>query len=293
MVGDGTITTYQIVAKNVSVKIGSLKAKTYILVVDGVFVGLLIGIPEIINLNAHINLGGQHIDFIIGRKSVWAGLKPYGTIGQTQSDESEDKSFSTYCNTTASLELLKEGRKEDMVVVMALEVSFKRNLNDIINDLELMKRQQTVTENYSQLGISERAKLEELLYSEAFLVWSFLYSRSVEVSVQQFSESKNDSTIYHRPRRLLPKDNQVAESKVNNMPKAEVIAAATSAPSFPIVVATEKDRRSKCCVDYRFLKQITKADCLSLRSVEERLDSLVWCKVFINPDLFPTIDKSR
>lgn len=56
-------------------------------------------------MNAHIDLGGQYINFSIERKSLLVELQPDFTINKARDDESEDKLFITDCSTTSSAEV--------------------------------------------------------------------------------------------------------------------------------------------------------------------------------------------
>lgn len=59
-----------------------MKANMDFLVVDGVLIGVLIGILETEKLNAHIVLIDQYFGFIIEKKPVHVGLEPVGSVGK-------------------------------------------------------------------------------------------------------------------------------------------------------------------------------------------------------------------
>lgn len=70
MVANGTMASCHRVTKNDLVEFSKLKEKMNFLVFGEDAVGLLIGIPEINNLNAYVSLGGRCVDFILLRAKI-------------------------------------------------------------------------------------------------------------------------------------------------------------------------------------------------------------------------------
>lgn len=178
-----------------SIKFSELKAKVYFLVFGGVLTRLLIAVPEIEKLIAHIDLSGQYADFTIGKSSVLNGLEPDRAKDPVQGDGLEDEDLTIYSSVTLSVEVSEDESKKDMVVFLAMEVGSESNQNDIAGDFELKNQNQTVVEELSRLQINEHAEIEELLYSKSILATSFHDLRSADVPVQHSFQPEGGSSI--------------------------------------------------------------------------------------------------
>lgn len=99
---DGTMATFQGVAKNTSVTFDNLKRKIF-LVVYRIPVRLLTGLPEVKRLNVIIDLGGQYVDFSLGGKTACNRLEPDRTIDRMEGGQSDDEEFTTDFSTTSSV----------------------------------------------------------------------------------------------------------------------------------------------------------------------------------------------
>lgn len=225
---DGTMTICHGAVRNIPVVFGELKTKMNFLVVDGVPIGVLIGIPEMEKLNKHIDLGGQYVELTIGRKSVRVGLELDHTINKVQEDESEDENLTTDSSTTSSADVSENESEESILVAMAVQGNPLINRNKAADDRELLERGKTVAEKLSHLAVDEQARIEGLLHGEDVLAWFLHDLRSAEMTVRHSFELIGESPIHHRPRRLSPRHNQVVESEVKKMLEAGVIAPAST-----------------------------------------------------------------
>ena len=87
------------------------------------------------------------------------------------------------------------------------------------------------------------------------------------------------------PRRLpLHRRAEVAEL-ITQMEKQGVIEESKSPWSSPIVLVKKKDGKTRFCVDYRRLNEITKKDSYPLPRIEDTLDALVGSSSFSTVDL--------
>lgn len=85
-----------------------------------------------------------------------------------QSDQSEDKNFTTDCSTISSADEFKDKGEEDKKIVTAMGVNSNINRRNI-GDSKLIKQKQIVAKKLSHLDIDEWAKFEELLRGEDIL----------------------------------------------------------------------------------------------------------------------------
>lgn len=112
---------------------------------------ILIGIPETENLNAYIDFSGPYVYFTIEEKSARVELKPDRTIDRMRGTKSKGEDITTNANIMSSAKIPEDESEEAMAVAMAKQVSSKGNLNDIVDNLELIKRVQTVAKKLPYL----------------------------------------------------------------------------------------------------------------------------------------------
>lgn len=96
---------------------------------------------------------------------------------------------------------------------------------------------------------------------------------------------KDETPIFHRPRRLAPIEKEEVTTQISTWLKEGIIQESSSEFSSPVVVVKKKDGSSRLCVDFRKLnKQIIK-DRYPLPLIEEQLDKLAGATVFSTLDL--------
>lgn len=86
--------------------------------------------------------------------------------------------------------------------------------------------------------------------------------------------------------RLSPRDNKLVRQELDNMLKAKTITPASSAWSFPAIIATKKDGKPRFCVDYRTLNSRMKTKPWPIPQTQEIFDALGGSRVFTTLDLF-------
>ena len=136
------------------------------------------------------------------------------------------------------------------------------------------------------LSPSDRRVISESLKDYGIIAWSFHDLRKADVPVKHSFELEDDTPVYHQPRRLSPKHNEVVRSEIDRMLEAGIITPASSAWSFPVVIATKKDGKPRFCVDYRILNRKIKPDRWPLPRIEEIFDELGGNSLFTTLDLF-------
>lgn len=122
---------------------GELKKKMDFLVFEGAPVGLLIGKSQMEKQNGHINLVRQLVDFTTRRQSVRVGLENDRSLRKMYGDELELEDFIMDSKTTSSAEVSKNESKESMAIARTLIWSSESSYNDIIGDVEPIKRKST------------------------------------------------------------------------------------------------------------------------------------------------------
>jgi len=86
--------------------------------------------------------------------------------------------------------------------------------------------------------------------------------------------------IRAQPYRKGPFKRQISADQINKMLKLKVIEPSHSAWASPVVIVPKKNGKTRFCVDYRRLKNITKKDAYPLPRMEDCLDSYGDAKVF-------------
>lgn len=93
--------------------------------------------------------------------------------------------------------------------------------------------------------------------------------------------------VSHRPYRTSPKDDVEIKKQLDALLTAGIIKPSHSPYSAPITLAFKKEDNAKTrlCVDYRKLNQITKTDCEPIPRIDSVLDKLTNAKIFSTLDL--------
>lgn len=90
-----------------------------------------------------------------------------------------------------------------------------------------------------------------------------------------------------RPYRAPPQDNKEIEEQINKLLEANIIRPSHSPFAAPITLVMKKDegKRTRMCVDFRKLNQITKTDSEPVPRIDALLDQLTQAKYFSTLDL--------
>lgn len=99
-------------------------------------------------------------------------------------------------------------------------------------------------------------------------------------------ELTNERPIYHRPRRVPPAHQEIIKKELEMILDAGIVRPASSAWSFPVVIARKKDGKPRFCVDYRELNKVMKADRFPIPNMEEIMEDLQGSCVLSTLDLF-------
>jgi len=96
--------------------------------------------------------------------------------------------------------------------------------------------------------------------------------------------SEDAVPIRAQPYRTGPFKRQIIADQFHKMLKLQDIEPSDSARASPVVIVPKKKGKSRSCVDYRRLKNITKKDAYPLPRMEDFLDSLGDANVFTSLD---------
>lgn len=103
-------------------------------------------------------------------------------------------------------------------------------------------------------------KVAEFFVSGGVVAQSLYDLRPANVSFKHWFELKPCvKPVYQRMRRMSPK-HKIVRHETDKMLKAGVITLASSSWSFPVLIATKKDRKPRFFVDNRILNNLMKWD---------------------------------
>ena len=144
----------------------------------------------------------------------------------------------------------------------------------------------TLEATVSHIEEEFKAPLVEKLLRSGIMAWGLHDLRPAETPVEHSFDLTNHEPIYHRPRRLSPKDNEEVYTEVQRMLHGGVIVPSSSNWSFPTVIARKQDGGPRFCVDYRRLNDRMKSDVYPIPNMEEIIEDMQGYKIFSTIDLF-------
>lgn len=97
--------------------------------------------------------------------------------------------------------------------------------------------------------------------------------------------TKDEKTIFHKPRRLPAPEREIVEKQVTEWLNEGIIEECTSEYASPVVVVKKKDGSPRVCIDYRRLNRVIEKDGHPLPLIEDILDKLEDARVFSTLDL--------
>lgn len=276
--------------KDVPVLFAERVTKLDFLAVDGVSVDVLIGLTDLERLQTTLDLGGQFVDFNISGKLVRTGLRSETDQHNGEHEPDEDEDFTTDSSSSDESASGDSGdsssEEEDSLVVTLVkagEMEGKFQTTRELSDEE--KRLRLVSEKLKHLPPSEREAVRNMIESSNLAAWSLEDLRSAEVPTKHRFSLTDSCPIYHRPRRMAPKNHAIVKEEISKMLAAGIIVLSSSAWSFSVVIASRTDGKPRLCVDYRMLNQVTVPDRWSLPKMEEIFDDLEGNQVFTTLDL--------
>lgn len=160
-----------------------------------------------------------------------------------------------------------------------------------IRELEL-EGKQIKTKLSSMLAHLSRDDSEQI--TKVVLDWSVFGSslhdlRPAKISYRHSFDLSDKNHVYHRARRMAPRQNDIIKQEFDVMLKERIITPSCSTCSFTVVAATEKYGKLRFYVDYRALNRRMKPDRFQNLKIQETFDELSGCVFFNGSFLFVTV----
>ena len=237
---------------------------------------LIISLPVLEALNSILDFGKQQITLQIDNEAVIMGFQ-YATLHITPEavpeTDSEDYTSSSEDNSG------EERSNEDTFVIGLVDDYDVDEMNeDCSHSAALSAKIELLTEQ-------EQREVTSMLLELDTVAWDIKDLRPSDVPVSHSFELTDETPIHLRSRRLSPKHNEFVRKELDDLLDAGIIVPTSSAWSFPIVIASKNDGKSRFCVDYRALNRVMKADRWPLPHFEEIFDDLRGSNVFTTLDL--------
>lgn len=102
----------------------------------------------------------------------------------------------------------------------------------------------------SQSPAQVAVEIADLFVEKEVIARSLHELRPAKVPFRHCFELTDDNLVYHKSRRMAPKHNEVVKRDLELMLIAEAIRPPSLAWSLPILIATEKDGKTRLYVDY-------------------------------------------
>lgn len=179
---------------------------------------------------------------------------------------------------------------EELLLMLAYESS--RDADFVMNE-EVADDDLVLREKLSHLDSKASSAILRILRDTNVTASTLQDLGPADVLIRLAFDLTDERPIYHTPRRMAPKHNEIIRREMYMMLAAAIVPPATSAWSFPVVIATKKNGKPRFCVDYRMLNQRMKADRFPLPKVQEVFDELAGGVVFTTLDLFSGYGKIK
>lgn len=117
------------------------------------------------------------------------------------------------------------------------------------------------------------------------LISNYKPSDTVVTEIQTEIILKDDSRVYHNPRRLAPSEKSIVDKQIDSWLQDGIISVSSSEYASPILLTRKKDGSMRLCVDYRKLNRIIIKERFPFPNMEEQLDKLQEGRYFSTLDL--------
>ncbi|CAA9994248.1 unnamed protein product, partial [Nesidiocoris tenuis] len=130
----------------------------------------------------------------------------------------------------------------------------------------------------SNLAPNTRAKLQKMISDYAPMKTK---STDVELTITL----KDQTPVWHHPRRLSPRETSIVEQQVKDCEKDGIVEPSTSEFSSQVVVVKKKDGSARVCIDYRKINKVVVKDRYPVPLIEDQIDVLKGANIFSTLDL--------
>ena len=242
---------------------------------------VIIGVPTLEALRGCLDFGLQQVTlFAEDKKAVLPFEYALIEVPIINDSDTDSEYFTSDSDAAPDAEEMVEN---DLVVALADDLN-----DEPVEELDISvehKRNLLLLEKVSHLDEKIQGLIIDLLKSTTNIAWSLRDLCPADVPVKHHFELSDNNPLYHRARRMSPRHNDFIRKELDNLLDAGIITPASSAWSFPVVIATKKDGTLRFCVDYWSLNRVMKADRWPLPRIEEIFDELSGGSIFTTLDL--------
>ena len=243
---------------------------------------VIIGVPTLEALRGCLDFGLQQVTlFAKDKKAVLPFEYALIEVPIVNDSETDSEDFTSDSDIAPDDE---DENESDLVIALAKDAE-----DASVEELDISEEEQRnslILEKVSHLNEESGDRISGILRDNNIVAWSLQDLCPADVPVRHYFELTDYTPIHHRAHRLAPKHNEFVRKELDNLLDAGIIVPASSAWSFPIVIASKKDGSLRFCVDYRSLNRVMKADRWPLPRIEEIFDDLRGSTVFTTLDLF-------
>ena len=257
------------------------------LVIDNPPFDVIIGQPALEALQAIIDFGKQEVRLTVGPNSTILGFEYAGeSLPKDNVSGTDSEDFTSGSDAAPSEASDDEADVADYFVGLITECEEEPSFVADEHEDEERKKENLLESKFEHFAKDEADVLKRIVSSSGTVAWSIKDLRPADVPVRHHFDLTDNTPIHHRARRLAPKHNDYVRKEIDDMLEAGIIVPATTARSFPVVIAAKKDGKPRFCVDYRTSNRVMKADRWPLPRIEEIFDDLQGSTVFTTLDLF-------
>ncbi len=254
----------------VPISLGELVVPMDFLVLEETPYDILIGLPTMIQLRAHLDYYRMVLKIHYGGD--------YEILDYEYERETGNSSKDGFTSDSAYEDELEVEDSTEKLVLM---------LNELEKKTESSDEDQLVDEKLSQLNSKDAEAAKKLIRDHPEVIAkSFEDVRPSIVSVTHHFELTSENPIYQKKRRMSPSHYEIVRKEIDRMLLAGIIAPIESPWTSPLVIATKKDRSARFCVDYRNLNSVMHANRWPLPRLDKILNEKRGSSVFKTIDLF-------
>lgn len=252
----------------------SLQVYMDFVVLENVPFDVVIGRPTLKRLGAVLDFRTEKVclDYH-GKGAVVPMLSEYVRTRTTQEDSDSADFTSDTDEDDSAHEKLASAQELVLTIRGPNGVCWSEDDATEPNNREVVIRQE-LNKRVDHLPVRVQEQIEALFIKKGVVATSLRDLCPADVPFKRNFEISDETPVYHSACRMTPKHNEVVQREVESMLKAGIITPASSAWSFPVVIATKKDGKPRFCVDCRILNWKMKADRFPLPKIQEIFDEL-------------------
>lgn len=216
----------------VSVQLGDIEALIDFIDLPNVPFYIVIGRPTLKRLGAELDFKSEEVRLNYRNKTEALPMVPEYTWTRALSDNTDSEDF-TSGSEDAESSCEDDGKDQEALVLVMRD--------DIIGQEEEISTESELRKKLSHLAIHEIDQIVDLHNSKDVVANTLYDLKPSHVPHRHSFELIDTHPSYHRARRVAPKQNDLVRMKLDLMLRAGIITPASSAWSFPVVIATKKE----------------------------------------------------